>query len=153
MELIAHQPIATLVASLFQLTRQPDAKGQSLVTRRSHGQFDLESCPVQYPWLNPLLMLNMNLQNVNQDHFSLASLCSTHFSYRFIQLLKLVLFTTRCLSSFSLVVLSLLVLEFFPSSLENSALGKLNSSTFVQSFTNVLVEVPSSVIHSSIVQL
>ena len=73
MELIAHQPIATLVASLFQLTRQPDAKGQSQVTRRSHGQFDLESCPVQYPWLNPFLMLNMNLQNVNQDHFSLAS--------------------------------------------------------------------------------
>ena len=56
MEPIAHQPIATLVASSFQLTGQPDAKG--------HGQFDLESCPVQYPWLNPFLVLNMNLQNV-----------------------------------------------------------------------------------------
>ena len=28
---------------------------------------------MQYPWLNPLLVLNMNLQNVNQDHSSLAS--------------------------------------------------------------------------------
>ena len=28
---------------------------------------------MQYPWLNPLLVLNMNLQNVDQDHFSLAS--------------------------------------------------------------------------------
>ena len=28
---------------------------------------------MQDPWLNPLLVLNMNLQNVDQDHFSLTS--------------------------------------------------------------------------------
>ena len=33
----------------------------------------IESCPVQYPWLNLLLVLNMNLQNVDQHHFSLTS--------------------------------------------------------------------------------
>ena len=38
----------------FQLTGQPDTKGQSQVIWRSHGQFDLETCPVQYPWPNSL---------------------------------------------------------------------------------------------------
>ena len=30
------------------------------------------SCPVQYHWLNPLLMMSLNLQNVDQHHFSAA---------------------------------------------------------------------------------
>ena len=38
----------------FQPSRQFDMKGQSKVIWRSHGQFDLENCPVQYPWLDPL---------------------------------------------------------------------------------------------------
>ena len=57
----------------FQPSGQLDAKGQSQIIWRSHGQFDLESCPVQYPWLNPLPVMTMNLQNVDQHHFSSAS--------------------------------------------------------------------------------
>ncbi len=40
---------------------------------KSHGHFDLKIYRVQYPWLNSLLALNMNLQNVNKVQFSLVS--------------------------------------------------------------------------------
>ena len=116
MEPITHQ--STIIAMVrFQFSRQP---GHIQVIWRSHGQFHLKSRPVQYPWLNPLFMLTMNLQNVDQHHFpAAAGPCDIaieygHYWYTTMHGCKSMSISTNKACDLSYCMLHCITIETFP---------------------------------------